>query len=115
MFNWVGVAWQHPANNWGDQDGGINVDGASALEFWARGENGGEKISFGVGLLESDKTFPDSSITKVEDVQLTQEWTRYTVPLKRKDLTSLKTGFYVALVGRQSPVTVYLDSIRFID
>ncbi|MEM1175878.1 MAG: glycoside hydrolase family 2 TIM barrel-domain containing protein [Pseudomonadota bacterium] len=114
VFNWVGVAWQHPANNWGDQEGGISVDGATALEFWARGEYGGEKISFGVGLLESGKAYPDSSITKVEEVALTAEWKRYTVPLKRKDLSSLKTGFYVSIAGRQSAVTVFLDSIRFI-
>lgn len=114
VFNWVGVAWQHPANNWGDQDGGISVEGAMALEFWARGESGGEAISFGVGLLESDKAYPDSSVTKVDNVALTAEWKRYTVPLKGKDLSSLKTGFFVSLAGRQSPVTVYLDSIRFI-
>ncbi|MEM9402689.1 MAG: glycoside hydrolase family 2 TIM barrel-domain containing protein [Pseudomonadota bacterium] len=115
VYNWVGVAWQHPANNWGDQAGGINVDGAKELEFWARGEYGGERISFGVGLLESDKAYPDSSITKVDNIALTPEWTRYTVPLRNKDLSSLKTGFFIALTGRQSSVTVYLDDIRFIN
>lgn len=114
-FGWAGVAWQHPANNWGDKDGGIDVTGATALEFRARGEYGGEKIGFGVGLLERDRDYPDSDIVKVDGVELTHEWKRYRVPLKGRDLSSLKTGFFVTLTGRRSAVTVYLDEIRFID
>ena len=113
-FGWVGVAWQHPANNWGDQEGGFDLTGASELEFWARGEYGGEKISFGVGLLEEDRAHPDSGIMKVEGVELTREWQRYSVPLKKLDLSSIKTGFFLTLTGRSTPVTVYLDSIRFL-
>jgi hypothetical protein len=113
-FGWVGVAWQHPANNWGEQDGGFDLSGASELEFWARGEYGGEKISFGVGLLEDDRAYPDSGIRKVEDVELTREWRRYSVPLNKLDLSSIKTGFFVTLTGRRTPVTIYLDSIRYI-
>ena len=113
-FGWVGVAWQHPANNWGDQEGGFDLGGAGQLEFWARGEYGGEKISFGVGLLEEDGAHPDSGIMKVEGVELTREWQRYSVPLKKLDLSSIKTGFFLTLTGRSTPVTVYLDSIRFL-
>ena len=40
-YGWAGVAWQHPANNWGDQDGGFDLEGADELELWARGEYGG--------------------------------------------------------------------------
>ena len=113
-FGWAGIAWQNPPNNWGDMDGGYNLDGATALELWARGEYGGEKVSFGVGLLESDRAFPDSGITKIDNIELTSEWTLYTVPLKRMDLSSIKTGFVVTLSGRSSPVTIYLDGIRFV-
>ncbi len=113
-YGWAGVAWQHPPNNWGDQEGGIDLTGARKLELWARGAYGGEKVSFGVGLLEDDNAYPDSSVTKVEDVVLTDAWTRYEVPLKGKDLSSLKTGFFVALTGRSTSVTIYLDSIRFV-
>lgn len=113
-FGWVGVAWQHPANNWGDQDGGFDLTGAKELELWARGEYGGEKISIGVGLLSSDTDHPDSGKTKVDVVELTREWQRYTVPLKKLDLSSIKTGFVVTLIGRRTPVTIYLDGIRFI-
>ena len=113
-FGWVGVAWQHPANNWGDQEGGFDLTGATQLELWARGEYGGEKIKIGVGLLEKDRAHPDSGIVSVDDIVLTNEWQHYTIPLEKTDLSSLKTGFVITLTGRSTPVTVYLDSIRFI-
>jgi len=113
-FGWAGIAWQHPPNNWGDQDGGFDLTGATELELWARGEYGGEKVSFGVGLLEKDKAHPDSGIAKIDGIELTREWTRYRIPLKKLDLSSIKTGFVVTLTGRSTPVTIYLDSIRFV-
>ncbi|MBT8441558.1 MAG: hypothetical protein KJO76_04150, partial [Gammaproteobacteria bacterium] len=113
-FGWAGIAWQHPVNNWGDQDGGYDLTGARHLELWARGEYGGERVKFGVGLLGEDKDYSDSGITSVDNIVLKQEWQRYRIPLKRIDLSSIKTGFVVAITGRQAPVTIYLDSIRFI-
>ena len=113
-LGWVGVAWQNPPNNWGEQDGGFDLTGATELEVWARGEYGGEKVTFGVGLLEADRAYPDSAIEKTDTIELTSEWQRYRVSLQGKDLSSLKTGFVVTLQGRQSPVTIYLDSIRFV-
>jgi hypothetical protein len=91
------------------------VTGASALEVWARGAYGGEKVSFGVGLIAGGKPFPDSDIRKIEEIELTSDWTLYTVPLEGADLSSIKTGFFVALTGRQKPVTIYLDKIRFVE
>ncbi len=114
QYGWVGVAWQNPPNNWGDQDGGYDLSGATALELWARGEYGGEQISIGVGLIGNDKPYPDSAVEKVDGIVLTQDWQRYRVPLKKLDLSSIKTGFVVTLSGRASPVTIYLDSIRYI-
>jgi hypothetical protein len=112
---WVGVAWQHPPYNWGEEDGGFDLTGASALEFWVRGESGGEKASFGVGLLEEDTDYPDSVIAKNPTVELGSEWKKYRIPFAEDDdLSSLKVGFVVTLEGRRSPVTIYLDSIRFV-
>jgi len=112
-FGWVGVAWQHPPNNWGDQDGGYDLTGATHLELWARGEFGGEQVGFGVGLLGADKAHPDSGKTSIEGIKLGKEWRRFRIPLKDIDLSSLKTGFVVTLIGQRSSVTVYLDSIQF--
>ena len=114
LGTWVGVAWQHPVNNWGDQDGGYDLTGAKYLELWARGEYSTEKISIAVGLLGQDKAHPDSGKTTAEDIRLTREWQRYRIRLKKLDLSSIKTGFVVTLSGQGSPVTIYLDSIRFV-
>ena len=113
-FGWAGVAWQHPPNNWGKQPGGFDLRGATHLELWARGEYGGERVKFGVGLLGKDTAHPDSGMTSVEGIVLEPEWQRYRVPLKRLDLSSIKTGFVVTVSGSDSPVTLYLDSIRFV-
>ncbi len=113
-FGWVGVAWQHPPNNWGDIEGGFDLTGAKELELWARGEYGGERITIGVGLLGADKAHPDSAKKTVEDIVLTREWQRYRIRLKRLDLSSIKTGFVIVIKGKRVPVTVYLDNIRFV-
>src|SRR5258707_9476060 len=43
---WAGIYWQDPANNWGDVPGraGYDLRGATRINFWARGENGGERV-----------------------------------------------------------------------
>jgi len=114
LGTWVGVAWQHPANDWGDQEGGYDLTGAKYLELWARGRYSTEKISISVGLLGEDKAHPDSGKTTAQDIVLSYEWRRYRIRLKRLDLSRIKTGFVVVLSGQGSPVTVYLDSIRFV-
>jgi hypothetical protein len=110
---WVGVAWQHPANDWGDDPGGFDLTGARKLSFWARGAEGGERIDFGVGLLGSDKEYPDTAKAKRTGVKLKREWKRYTIDLDGKDLSRIKTPFVWTLGGRGRPVTFYLDDIRF--
>ncbi|MEL6948706.1 MAG: glycoside hydrolase family 2 TIM barrel-domain containing protein [Pseudomonadota bacterium] len=113
-YGWVAVAWQNPANNWGDIDGGYDLTGARALEVWARGAWGGETVKFGVGLLGTDRPYPDSAIVEVDNITLSDSWQRYEVPLDGKDLSSLSVGFVVALTGRRSPVTIYVDRVRFV-
>ena len=44
-----GAIWQDPPNDMGDRPGGQNLKGAGAISFWARGAEGGEKVSFGYG------------------------------------------------------------------
>jgi len=112
---WAGVVWQHPPNNWGDEDGGFDLTGAKALEFWVRGESGGEMASFGVGLLDKNTAYPDSVIVKTATIELGSEWKKFRIPFQEgDDLTSLKVGFVATLEGQRSPVTIYLDSIRFV-
>ena len=111
---WGGVAWQNPPNNWGDLEGGQDVRGAVELEVWARGDKGGERVTFAVGMLGKDKDHYDSAVVEKPQVILSKKWKRYRIKLKRKDLSSLKTGFVVSWPGASEPVRFYLDRIRFL-
>jgi len=110
---WVGVAWQHPANDWGDLPGGFDLTGATKLTFWARGEEGGETVDFAVGLLGSDREYPDTVKAERKGVRLKREWKKYSIDLRGEDLTKVKTAFVWSLGGHGRPITFYLDDIYF--
>lgn len=112
LEGWTGVAWQHPANDWGDEPGGFDLTGASKLVFWARGAQGGETVRFGVGMIGNDKRFRDSAKAERE-VVLAPVWTRYEIPLRGRSLTRIKIGFWWTLGGQGAPVTFDLDDVRF--
>jgi len=109
---WAGVAWQHPANDWGDVDGGFDLSGSRTLSFWARGKQGGERVKFGYGLLGDDKNFFDTASDEME-VQLTTEWKRYRFNLKGKDLRRIKTPFFWAAPGQGEGLVFDLDEVRY--
>lgn len=111
--NWGGVVWQDPPNDWGDQPGGENLTGATRLTFWARGDKGGETVSFLCGLIAHDKPYYDTVQAKLDKVVLTKEWKQYTIDLKGKDLSRIKSGFAWTLGANGEPVTFYLDDIRY--
>jgi hypothetical protein len=111
---WTGIFWQHPANNWGDKKGGYNLTGASKLTFWAKGEKGGEKISeFKVGGITGE--FPDSDSQAIGPVELTNQWQKYSIDLKGKDLSNIIGGFCWAASKDDNPngFTIYFDDIAF--
>ena len=109
---WAGIVWQDPANDWGDQPGGFNLTGAKKLKVWARGDKGGETVSFKFGVLGTDKKYSDSATGAINDLKLTKEWTEYAIDLAGKDLTRIKTGFVWTVDGQGSPVVFFLDDIR---
>jgi Glycosyl hydrolases family 2, TIM barrel domain len=112
---WGAVAWQHPAQDWGDQRGGFNMTGAKCLVFYARGENGGEEVSFGFGIIGSEKRYYDTAKRSLEKVKLTRDWQRYEIKLddlkESENLTRIKTGFVWNLASPGTPVVFYLDNI----
>jgi len=111
---WVGVYWQSPANNWGSKKGGFDLTGATKLTFWARGENGGERIEeFKLGGITGE--YPDSDAAGIGPVILTKEWKQYTIDLRGKDLSYLSGGFCWATNLDVNPngVTFYLDDIVY--
>jgi hypothetical protein len=108
---WAGVVWQSPAQDWGDQPGGYNWNGAKKLTFWARGEKGGEAVSFEFGLLKTDKKFHDTANGKLDAIKLTDEWKQYSIDLEGKDLSRIKTGFAWVYAADGHPAVFYLDDI----
>jgi len=112
-LDWVGVVWQHPANDWGDKSGGYDLTGAKKLTFWVKGEMGGELINFGVGIIDSEKEYYDTAKGELKNIKLKSNWKKYTIKLKGKDLSRIKTPFYWSLVGSIDNITFYLDDIRF--
>ncbi len=109
---WGGVVWQSPANDWGEKPGGYNLTGAKKLTFWARGEKGGEKVSFSFGILDKAK-YADSAKGEIKDQELTKDWKQYSIDLSGKDLSQIKTGFVWIVGAKGEPVTFYLDDIKF--
>lgn len=109
---WGGVVWQSPANDWGKKPGGFDLTGAKKLTFWARGEEGGEKVSFSFGILDK-ADFHDTAKGEIKDQELTKDWKQYTIDLAGKDLSQIKTGFVWVLGAKGDPVTFYLDDITY--
>ena len=107
------MVWQSPANDWGDEPGGYDLSEAKRLTFWARGKEGGEIFSCGVGLLGRDKEYHDSDRVKMSDITLTTEWQKYELDLRGRDLRHIKTGFFWVIGGKDKPFAFYLDEIRF--
>jgi hypothetical protein len=110
---WAGVAWQHPVNDWGDQAGGFDLTGATKLTFWARGEEGKEKLDFQVGMITEEKPYHDTVHLDKKTIRLKKEWKQYTLKLKSKDLSRVKTPLVWFLGGQGRTLTFFLDDIRF--
>ena len=109
---WGGVAWQSPPNDWGDLPGGFDLTGAKSLTFWARGNLGGERVKFGVGVIKPDKKYFDTTRVE-EEFSLTKQWQRFSLDLAAEDLSRIKTGFLWVIEGQGQANSFYLDTVRF--
>lgn len=112
--NWAGVYWQNPPNNWGGRPGGYDLTGAKKLVFWARGENGGERIEeFRLGGVTGQ--YPDSDVAGFGPALLNKEWTKYEIDLTGKDLSYISGGFMWSanLDGNPDGFTIYFDDISY--
>jgi hypothetical protein len=114
---WAGIYWQAPENNWGDRPGGYDLDGASALSFWARGAEGGETVTFGVGGLGGEYRDSLWPARTSGPHKLSERWREYRIDLHDADLHHVIGGFYVTLSGAPDALgdtIVLLDDIRYI-
>jgi hypothetical protein len=113
---WMGIYWQNPANNWGSQMGGFDLTGYKKLEFWAKGDKGGEVISeFKMGGITG--TYPDSDSTSIGPITLTPEWKKYEIDLKGLDLSYISGGLELSASSKDNPqgFVIYLDDIKYVE
>ena len=90
----------------------MDLTGAQSLTFWARGARGGERIKFGVGIIKPDKKYFDTARVERE-FTLTNTWQQYSLDLRDKDLSRIKTGFLWTMEAQGETTSCYLDAIRF--
>jgi hypothetical protein len=112
-IGWAGVYWQYPDGNWGGKPG-RELKGVTKLEFWAKGEKGGEVVSFKVGGINSLQ-YHDSLEKSLGPVILTTEWQKYEFDLGDADTSSVIGAFawIVNRDGNPNGLTFYLDDICF--
>lgn len=111
---WMGIYWQNPPENWGDQPGGYDLTGHTKLTFWAKGDRGGEIISeFKMGGIGGE--YFDSDSTGDGPFVLTDEWKQYELDLRGLDLSYISGGFCLSARLSDNPdgFIIYLDEIRY--
>jgi hypothetical protein len=108
---WAGVYWQHPDNNWGDQPGGLDLRGLTALTFYARGEHGGEKLRFLTGGITGPHG--DTLTKRSIHATLTTTWQRYAIDLRGADLSRVvgPFGWTASQTNNPTGASFYLDDI----
>ena len=126
-LDWCGVAWitKEQAEDgspwWGQDPSGNAYDltGAVELVVHARGEQGGERVQFKVGIL-GDKPDGDSTVTPIASdwVTLSTEWQTFTLGLAGHDLSRMVNGFtWVTSKSKQENgnggLRVFLDDVYF--
>jgi hypothetical protein len=116
---------QPKLNDGNQKDAGLDLSGATALWFYARGEQGGERVEFftcGFGYDGEDgfpiEQYPDSEGKhSLGFITLTNEWKAYTIPLDFADLSNIQCGFGFVCSGNYSDDAknvFYLDEIAFL-
>lgn len=112
--HWAGVYWQEPDFNFGTvPNAGYNLKGARRIEFWARGEKGGERIDVKAGGIKG--MYPDSFDMPAKTIELTKFWKKYTLAINERDLSYVIGGFFVSFQKKYNPHggTIYLDDIVY--
>ena len=109
---WASGYWLHPKGNWGER-AGHDLKSALRLTFWARGEKGGEVVSFKMGGVPGAKR--DTAEVGTEKLTLSADWTKFVIDLRGADLSNVVGGFAFTITRADNPKggTFYLDEIRY--
>jgi hypothetical protein len=107
--------------NWGEYPNmGFNLNSATEIEFWARGEKGGEKIdffAFGIGRHTDNSRYPDSShrVPSNNFITLSDKWEKYTIDIRNANKSYVIGGFswYTSGSYNTRGAIFYLDDIRY--
>ena len=125
LNGWLADGETAPRLNDGKADGqGLNLAGAQTLSFWARGEQGGERVEFFTCGFGYDGEwggkivpYPDSTGKhSLGYVELEKEWREYAIDLSEADTRYIVCGFGYVLSGEKSNPgdnVFFLDDIRF--
>ncbi len=109
---WYGLAFQDPANDWGDILGGYDISEAKTFSFWAKANQWSVGAEIGFGLIDKDKPFPDTAKKSVKIV-LDKEWKKFTIKTKRLDLSCIRSGLVIFSGGTGKPHEIYIDDVVF--
>jgi len=110
--DWYGVGFVDPANDWGDILGGYDISGATTFSFWAKANDHNIKATIGFGLIDKDKPFPDTS-KKSKEIVLHTEWKKYTIKIKKMDLSCIRSGLVIFSSSHGFPQDIYIDDVVF--
>jgi hypothetical protein len=119
----LGANDRSPHPNFGTEpNAGIDLTGATALTFWARGQSGGETIEFFMGGVGRDPNtgqalslYPDSTPVVKQTVSLTAQWKQYSLDLTGRDLSYILGGFGWVASDTTNPggAVFFLDDIEY--
>lgn len=119
--DWAGIYWIGPYINHTGKYPGYIVHGAKRVEFWARGEEGGEMVEFTTGGINFTNLAPDVFRDSFDVrpspenrlIHLSKKWKKYTISLAGADTSSYFGGFCVAVSEAKNPggCAFYLDDI----
>jgi hypothetical protein len=111
-YNWYGLGMVNPANDWGDILGGYDISEATTFSFWAKASKKAVTAKIGFGLIGKDKPYPDTAKKSIE-IKLGTKWKKYTIKLKKLDLSCIRSGFILFSQSYGSPQDIYIDEVVF--
>jgi hypothetical protein len=119
---WAAIAWQYPANNWGDQRGkDLRGGNYRHVSVWARGIRSRGNLLPTVqfkagGSTDPAKRFGASFEVAGDFVTLTEDWKQYTIDISGRDLSNVAAAVVVVIraqdVGSDG-ATFDLDDLEY--
>ena len=109
---WNGLLFEEPQGYLGYLTGnGYGLTGATTLTFWARTDEPGLKVQFGLGHVS------DASGEKKQWFELGLDWEKYEIDLRGLDLSNVHGGFLFVVNNDNDPApdgtVFYIDEIAY--